>query len=165
MKFLSLSALLVPVAFGQTYNDFGCNHFSLYPTDVCLEYSGLGAFKYACSDSNTIAFETYSSYSDCASSNSPSVSVDYDLTGTWGDVAECDNSNTCGYWEIVCDDTTTLLWVVDVCISSGSISAMYECDGSTLTTTSYSNSDCSGGGTSASFDYSSLYTSACYSVK
>ena len=151
--FLSSLLLLFSVVYSQS--DWGCNHWSLFPTDYCYISTSSLTYKYVCNGTDTITYEAYSSESDCESSTDVGTTISYSISDTLSSTVECDNDESCGYFSMTCSDTTFLVFVVDVCYSTDII---YSCSGSTLTQTSYAESDCSGSTTKTSVNYGSLST-------
>jgi hypothetical protein len=152
---LLLSSALVAFVSGQ-YTGYGCDHYSLLPTDECIGF-GTYDYYYSCNGSETMMFETYSS-GDCGTTDGmPSLSVTLDLTSSvYSGLAECGSGSSCAYFATSCSDTWYLTTLVDVCMASTSTSTMFSCSDSSLTTTAYTGAtDCSGSSSSSTVDYSS----------
>ena len=156
MKFLFTSLLFIVVSYGQ-YDDWGCNHYLSLPIGACIG-SSLSAVSYTCNDTDTITQTTYGSYDDCDSTTDPTSSISVSV----GSSSECDNSDDCGYFEILCDGVSSGILIMDVCYSSSSTSTEYTCSGSKVTTNAYTDSgDCSGSKTSVTIDYDTTVYDGC----
>ena len=169
MILLSLPSLLISLVFGQNNNIWGCNHFSVIPTDLCVGFSSYTTFKYTCIDSSTMLWESYDTYYDCIYENDPTFSLDIDLNNsTWSQESECHNSDPCEtYYELECDHVSSI-YPVDICYSlTPTLSHYYTCgDGTKVNATVYSTSNCTGDGITTIYDYSGfIYNSSCYTVK
>ena len=111
---------------------------------------------------------TYENLNDCAFSVDITQSFVYNLNDdTFGNFAECDNPEPCDYFQVLCDDSTEVIVTVDECFAGSSTqSYIYSCDGSELTVSLYSTSDCSGNDdTTVIFDYSDIFNDDCHQVK
>jgi hypothetical protein len=154
--FLSLlSSFVVSSVFSQ-FSDFGCDHYSLLPTDVCIGF-GSYDYYYMCNGSDIMEFMTYAS-GDCGTTDAQAtLKVSLDLTSSiYSGLAECGTGDSCGYFAVSCSDTWYATVLTDVCYAYTSSSYMYSCSSSVLTAMSYTGSnDCSGSSISASVDYSS----------
>ena len=167
MKFFLLSAVLSPVyvVLGQINNNWGCDHYNLWPTDVCFPSSSF-TYKYTCNGTHGIMYEEFTDLNDCESRNDPTNTNYHFLDGTTAEIAECDNGKSCDYFSIICNNSLHLILPLHVCYSgSGSFSIIWDCSGSETTTTSYSTNDCSGSTTCGTFDYADTYTHESCEVK
>jgi hypothetical protein len=148
---------LLSFVYGGT--DYGCDHYSGFTTDVCLPVGSYYEVLYTCNDTDTMIRSDYL-YGDCGTTDGETTAMySYDISGD-STYAECGNDAGCGYFMVVCGEDTSysVYSIVDTCYSYTSSSAMYTCSGSTLTTTGYTNDDCSGTSSSSSTDYSTTYT-------
>ena len=161
MKFALIFSVFLPTAFSQgSTNEWGCNHYSAFPTDFCYTSSSTFSFKYTCDGTDTIVYESYS-VGEC--SGDPSSTLDLSLSdSTNGDIAECDNIESCGYYEMTCDDKTELILTVGVCYSYSSSSVYYTCLGSIVGFEQFSDStDCTGSSSFFTFDYDNSVYEGC----
>ena len=162
------SSLFLSFATSQNNNEWGCNHFGTFPTDMCIAWTSTTAFRYTCNGTDSITrneWSNFSNFDECGSED-PTSSYEYSLDGTWGNVAECDNTQSCGYFGILCNDVMTLILPMDVCYSfSSSSSYEFSCNGSEITYKLYSEGDCTGSSTTTRYDYADIYTNECYQVK
>ena len=126
MKLLLITVLLIPSVFTQ--NDWGCNHIGGLPADVCIPTS-LGAYLYACNGTDTISLVDFDTYIDCQSGADPAASFSYDFS-IFENYAECENSNSCGTFQVICDGAVSVIVIPGVCYSEESISYEYSCSGS-----------------------------------
>jgi hypothetical protein len=157
------SAFVLPVVLSQTtYNDLGCSHYSSYPADTCFN-SGYTAYMYTCNvTGQTITDEYWSSTDSCE--GDATYSYTYDISNSL--VSECDDAGSCDYFSFYCDESGSVYGyatvITDICLSG----TMYTCSGNTLTTTTYTDANCTEGASDVVADYSTyadLYdcTSTC----
>ena len=164
-KFLLLSAILFSVVLGQTNNDWNCDHYTFYPTDICLPLSSSYTYKYTCNGTDTIRWDSWTDVDDCESGDDPTSTYQISLDAVNGDFSECDNGEPCGYYSVVCDDSTYVFLPVGVCYSFSSNSVYYDCSGSDLIANVYTTNDCTGSSTCGIIDYTNTYTDASCQVK
>ena len=110
--------------------------------------------------------EYYENIYDCRNSGDTTRSIIYDLNdNSVVAYGECHNAEPCDYFQVLCDDVTEQITIIDECTHFGQ-SNSFSCIGSELTVDSYSTSDCSGDVTASStLDYSNIYNDDCHQVK
>ena len=149
MKFALIFSIFLPTAFSQgPTDDWGCNHFGVIPMDYCYTSSSTVSYKFTCDGTDTAIYESYSGV-ECG--DDPAATIEYSLSDV--DTAECDNSESCGYFDITCDNVTTALIAVGVCYEYSSNSVYYTCLDSLLSYRFYDSTDCTGSYDIYAFDY------------
>ena len=173
MKSFVASALLFSgVAFGQY--DWDCNHYSLYTTDVCYQYSSSYQYYFECNGTDSISWYDYTDGS-CGETDE-TIYATYTYSGTSSTLWQCDQSSACDYFvlryysdaECSGDSYYDSPYISGQCYEISSASSyMYSCSGSKFTWEVFSSSDCSGSSSSTSFTINDAYNdnfSGCYMV-
>ena len=171
MKSFFSIGLLFSGVFSQTY-DFDCNHYSLYTTDVCYQYSSSYQYLFICNGTDAISWYDYTDDS-CTSSGGGNP---YDITTISGSsVFQCDESSACDYFimryytdsDCTGDSYYDTPFLANVCYDLSSYSYEYSCSGSKVTSKIYTSDDCSGSSTTTTFTVNDAYNeyySGCFMV-
>ena len=159
-KLIAFSALL-GVALSQSY---GCDHYSVYPTDTCFTITSSSDLRYVCNGTDIAQYQLFDA-GDCEAGEDPTYTFNYDISNS-GSSAECDQGGSCGYFAILADDILSYIIITDVCYDFTSSSSFeYSCSGSKLTYNLYTEEDdCSGSKTSSTVDMSEYYSGSGYTV-